>query len=178
MKRPLLIVALTYVGGVLTGNSFKSSLGPLFALSFLFLVVALTRTETRPHLLWVLVPLVGWTNMATRKAVISPIDLRTLAGTNAEYLTLRGTLSETPSQRVYEHRDNESWHTLARLDVTALQRGTNWQPAFGRAALTTPGILGTNFFGGQIAEVTGVIRPPKGPAAEGLFDYGAYLRRQ
>src|SRR5439155_15486753 len=102
----------------------------------------------------------------------------TLVGTNLEFVTLRGTLCDTPSQRVYEHRDRGSWRTLARIHVAAMQRDTHWHPAFGRVAVATPGLLSENFFGGQTIEVTGVIRPPKGPAAEGLFDYRTYLRRQ
>src|SRR5262245_42711897 len=36
----------------------------------------------------------------------------------------------------------------------------------------------TNFFAGQTLEITGVIRLPKTAAAEGMFDYRAYLTEQ
>src|SRR5439155_26092783 len=68
-----------------------------------------------------------------------------------EYITLSGTLCETPGQRVYEHHGQESWHTLARLDVDALQRGTNWQPAFGRVAVTTPDRKSTRLNSSHVA---------------------------
>ena len=178
MKRPLATVALLYVSGVLLGEFLPLQLPGLFAFSVALALTSLVWAAGRGYLLCLLVALAGWTNMATRTAVLSPFDLRRLTGANIEYITLSGTLCETPGQRVYEHRGQESWHTLARLDVDALQRGTNWQPAFGRVAVTTPGVLGTRFFGGQTVEVTGVIRPPNGPSAEGLFDYRTYLRRQ
>src|SRR6266540_1573730 len=178
MKRPLAMVALLYAGGVLLGEFGPLPPPWLLAFSLALAVASFAWAAMRRYLLCLLIVFAGWTNRVTCTAVLSPWDLRTLTGTNIEYLTLRGALGETPSQRVYEHHDRESWHTLARLDVSAVQRGTNGQPAFGRVAVVTPGVLGTNFFGGQIVEVTGVLRPAKGPAAEGLFDYRTYLRRQ
>src|SRR5206468_151120 len=178
MNRPLAIVALLYVSGVLLGGFLSLHLPWLFAFSLCLAVASFVWRAARIYLLSLLAVLTGWTNLATRMAVISPCDLRTLVGTNLEFVTLRGTLCDTPSQRVYEHRDKQSWHTLARIRVAVLQRDAHWHPAFGRVAVATPGVLGTNFFGGQTVEITGVIRLPKGPAAEGLFDYRTYLRRQ
>jgi len=167
MNRPLAIVALLYVSGILLGGVLSLYLPWLFAFSLGLAGASFVWSTARVYLLSLLAVLTGWTNLATRMAVISPCDLRTLFGTNVEFVTLRGTLCETPSQRVYEHRDKESWRTLARINVAALQRDANWHPAFGRVAVATPGVLGTNFFGGQTIEVTGVVRLPKGPAAEG-----------
>src|SRR5437762_11586522 len=178
MNRPLASVAGLYLAGVLLGEFLSPPWPYLCAGSLALAAAAFLRAAARVRLVCLLLPIAGWTNMVTRTAVLSPFDLRALVGANLEHLTLRGALSETPSQRVYEHRDGESWHTLARLEVTALRRGTNWQSACGRVAVTTPGVLDAPFFGGQIVEVTGVISPPKGPAATGLFDYRTYLRRQ
>src|SRR5437667_2143197 len=178
MNRPLAIVALLYVSGILLGGVLSLYLPWLFAFSLGLAGASFIWSAARIYLLVLLAVLTGWTNLATRTAVISPCDLRTLVGTNLEFVTLRGTLCDTPSQRVYEHRDRGSWRTLARIHVAAMQRDTHWHPAFGRVAVATPGLLSENFFGGQTIEVTGVIRPPKGPAAEGLFDYRTYLRRQ
>ena len=178
MNSPLAIVALLYVSGVLLGGLLSPGLPWLFAFSFGLAGATFVWSAARVYCLSLLAVLAGWTNLATRTEVISPRDLRTLVGTKVEFVTLRGTLCDTPSQRVYEHRDKESWRTLGRIDATALQRDARWQPAFGRVAVATPGVLGSNFFGGQTVEVTGVIRLPKGPAAEGLFDYRTYLRLQ
>ena len=88
-------------------------------------------------------------------------------------------LRETPTQRVYERGQQESWRTMARIDVTALRLNRqSWQPAAGRMAVTTQGILSTNFFAGQEVEITGVAGRPKIAAAEGTFDYRAYLNEQ
>ena len=178
MNRPLAIVASLYACGVLLGNFLPLPLPWLFSLSLAVAGAAFFWGEARVYLISLLAVLTGWTNLATRMAVISPNDLRTWVGPNPEWVTLRGTLCDTPSQRVYEQRDRESWRTLARLQVAALQRDARWHPAFGKITVATPGVLGTNFFGGQTVEVTGVIHLPKGPAAEGLFDYRSYLRRQ
>src|SRR5262245_4407632 len=102
MKRPLLIVALAYVGGVLVGDRFTLPLGLLFAPSFLLVSLAVGWPRARPYLLWLLVPLVGCTNLTTRSAVLSPYDLRTLIGEQVEYVTLSGHLLETPEYRFFE----------------------------------------------------------------------------
>jgi ComEC/Rec2-related protein len=53
-----------------------------------------------------------------------------------------------------------------------------WLSARGRVLVVTPGTIPTNLFSGQRVEITGVLAPPPGAEAEGLFDYRAYLRRQ
>ncbi len=119
------MVALLYAGGVLLGEFGPLPSPWLFAFSLALAVASLAWAAKRMFLLCLLIVFTGWTNRVTCTALLSPWDLRTLTGTNVEYLTLRGALGETPSQRVYEHHDRESWHTLARLDVSAVQRGTN-----------------------------------------------------
>src|SRR6266496_1811731 len=178
MNRPLAIVALLYVGGVLLGAFLSLPVPWLFVVSLGLAGASFVWSAARVYLLSLLAVFIGWTNLATRSAVISPFDLRTLVGTNLEFVTLRGTLCDTPSLRVYEHRGKETWRTLARINVATLQRDAQWHPAFGRVAVAIPGVLGANVFGGQMVDVTGVIHPPKGPAAEGLFDYRTYLRQQ
>jgi len=177
MKRPLLIVALTYVCGVATANFFDVRLAFLFGLSLALATATLGWARTRPLLLWPLVFFAGWTNLATRTATLSQHDLRRIVGEQIEYVTVRGTLLETPTQRLYESGEKELWRSLARVRVTELRRGTNHLPAFGSVAASTPHLLDASFFKGQTVEVTGVIHPPKGPVAEGLFNYRAYLAR-
>jgi competence protein ComEC len=64
------------------------------------------------------------------------------------------------------------------VSVTALVRGSNWQPAAGRIAVATAGKLSADFFAGQNVEIAGVLAPPPAPLAQGLFDYQTHLRRQ
>jgi competence protein ComEC len=178
MKRPLVPVALFYGGGVLLGEFFPQPLRTLFVCSFALAVAAIFLSRARKILIWPLIVCVGWTNFVFRTAIISPNDLRLTQTHTAEIVTLRGTLTETPGQRVFIRGEQESWHTLARIHVREMCKRGNWQPAFGDVAVTTPGILGEKFFAGQTVEITGVLAPPQGPIAKGLFDWQKYLRRQ
>jgi competence protein ComEC len=178
MKRPLLPVALLYVGGILIARFI--SLPPPLLLAGSLSLAALTLAWPRARLagLCLLIVLTGWTNHTLRTAVLSPHDLRRILGEQPEITTVRGTLRETPLERVYERDRQESWRTMARIDVTALRRNRQaWQPAAGRMAVTTEGILSTNFFAGQEVEISGVAGRPKIAAAEGTFDYRAYLNQ-
>jgi len=96
-----------------------------------------------------------------------------------DIVTVLRSVRATPTQRVYARGQQESWRTMALVEVTALRRNRkSWQPATGRMAVTTQGVLFTNFFAGQKVEITGVAGRPKIAAAEGTFDYRAYLDRQ
>jgi competence protein ComEC len=179
MKRPLVPVALLYVGGILIACVIP--VPPLLLLigSLALAVLTLALPRARLVALGTLIVLTGWTNHTLRTAIISPCDLRRIIGEQPEIVTLRGILCETPTQRVYQRNQQESWRTMARIDVTTLRRNRRpWQPAAGRMAITTHGVFSTNLFVGQDVEITGVAGPPKSATAEGMFDYRAYLRQQ
>ena len=179
MKRPLLLVALLYVGGILIAGLVSLSPFLLLASSLGLAALALAWSRARSWLLYPLIVLAGWTNCTLQTAVISPHDLRLILGEQPAIATIRGTLREAPVQRVFEHNAEESWRTLARVEGTALRLNReSWQPATGRLAVTTRGLLSTNIFAGQTVEITGVVGPPKIAAAEGTFDYRAYLKEQ
>lgn len=178
MKRPLVAVVCCYATGLLLAELFQPPLVALFGIAFVVLVLVLVLEKFRPWLIWPLLALVGWVNFAVHTQVISPQDLRSLLSNEPELVTVRGTLAETPSQRVYVHDEIESWRTLARLEVTMLARGTNWQPASGPIIVATPGKLPAEFFQGQVVEIAGIIAWPPIPVAKGLFDYRTFLRRQ
>jgi competence protein ComEC len=178
MKRPLTTVALIYVAGVLGANWLPLPLGWLLLCS-LFLAWLTLRSEShRTGLLACFVFLLGWTNLAWHTAIISPRDLRVLLGDRIELTTLRARLLESPTQRVLIRDDAEIWRSLVRVEALALFHKTNWEPAFGQVLVSTPGLLPATFFAGQTVDIIGVLQPPKGPVAEGLFDYRAYLRWQ
>lgn len=178
MKRPLLRVALFYVAGLLLADRVNVPPGGLLLLSTAVALLTLLWPRARPALVWPLALLLGCTNLAWRTAILSPDDLRVLAGERTELAAVRGRLLETPWQRVYEREEEESWRTHAVVQVEALRRDDRWQPAGGTVAVTTPGVLGAEFFAGQQVEINGVLRPPKGPIADGQFDYRTYLNRQ
>src|SRR5260370_20526512 len=107
MKRPLIPVVLFYVMGILLGR-FTPPLPWLFVLSFSLALPALIWTRARPFLLCLLLILFGWTNLARHAAIISPYDLRTVAGERDVLGTFRGKLRETPHYRVYHHDARET----------------------------------------------------------------------
>jgi competence protein ComEC len=171
------MVALFYVAGVLGGRFVSFSPFLLLAAALGVAALAILWARLRSVLLCLLVLLTGWTNLTLRTAALSPNDLRAVLGDKPDIVTLRGTLRETPSLRVYDQGEKESWRTMARVDVTALcPNNKEWRPATGRVAVTTPGML-TNFFAGQTIEITGVMALPKIAVAEGTFDYRAYLEQ-
>jgi competence protein ComEC len=198
MKWPLLKPLLFYVTGVLLGHMVQVQPYLLLAASFIFLAVALSCTwlwrTSKPEaedkdrvdyfkawafrLLLCLILLVGWTNCSLQTAVLSPHDLRRIIGAEPKLATVRGTIIETPSLRVYELGETPSWRTLARIEVSAVHLDKqDWQPAAGRIAVATSGTL-TNLFGGQVVEIFGVLAFPKRPIAEGTFDYSTFLAEQ
>ena len=175
MKRPLVPVALCYAAGLLLAKAFQPPLFILFFGAFVLLGLSLCWSRARPWLLWPLLVSLGWTNLANRAAVVSPHDLREVVGDSAQIVALRGTLAETPSLRIFERDEQESYRTIAEVEVTGLNRGTGWQPAAGRILVNTIGELPAEFFSGQKVEITGVLAPPQTPLAPGLFNYRAYL---
>ena len=181
MKRPLLMVALCFGGGVLLAE-FSPIVPP--AVPFLvgsagLALLALCWARARPVLTWVAVFAAGAANLTFRQALLSPHDLRVIVGAKPEIVSIRGTLAETPYHRVYEHGDEQSWRTLAQLEVSEVRlRNGAWRPAYGRVIASTPGVVPGEFYGGSRIEIEGVIREPRLPVAEGVFDYRAYLSRQ
>src|SRR5712691_11756956 len=137
MRRPLLPVGLFYVAGILLSDLFFVS--PIFLLvSGLGLaLMTLLCGRARPWLLFALIVLTGWSNVALRTAILSPHDLRILIGDVPGLATIRGTLRETPTLRVFEHDDKPSWRTMAQLNVTAIRMAHQpWRQADGKIAVT------------------------------------------
>lgn len=178
MKRPLLVVTLPCVAGILTASYLPGSPWLLLAGSLSLAGVILVWARVRSLLLYPLVFLLAWTNYALHTAILSPHDLRNVLGEEPALVTVRGTLVETPTLRVHEPDEEDSWRTMARVDVSGLRPNREgWRPAKGLIAVTTPGML-TNWFAGETVEVFGVAARPRVAVAEGTFDYRAYLRQQ
>ncbi len=157
MKRPLVAVVSCYATGLLLAEFFQPPLVALFAASFLVLVLAcraeasarrrvLVLEKLRPLLIWPLLALVGWTNLASRTAIVSPNDLRALLGDTNAIVTVRGTLIETPHLRITERDDRQTERSVTQVRVSALGRNANWQPACGSIIVTTPGAASRSKF--------------------------------
>jgi DNA internalization-related competence protein ComEC/Rec2 len=179
MKRPLLGVALFYTSGILLADWLSFPLVPLCASAFLAALLALLVRGQPQAPLALLLVLAGAVNLTQQTTPLSPHDLRCLVADRSELATARGSLVETPYQRLYEHHEEQPWRTVALIDVTAVRWAKgDWQTARGRVAVSVPGVLSREFFAAQTVEFAGVLRPPAGRVAEGLFDYRTYLRRQ
>src|SRR5208283_3387081 len=187
MKRPFVAVVSCYAIGLLLAGMFRPPLVALYGIALVVLVLAcraeasarrrvLVLEKIRPLLLWLLVALAGWTNLASRTAIVSPNDLRALLGDTSAIVTVRGILIETPHLRITERDGQQTERSVAQVQVTALHHDANWQPADGSIIVTTPDTLAASFFTGQPVEVTGVISRPAALLAEGLFDYRDYLQ--
>jgi competence protein ComEC len=178
MKRPLLPVALCYVGGLLLAEAVQPPLVYLFGISLALALGAICSARARSWLLWPLVICVGWTNLVQHTGILSPQDLRLIAGSEPILVNVRGHLPETPDRRLLERNGETFARTLAELRVTAIATNNVWQPATGRIMVSAKGELGPEFCGGREVEITGVLAPPPPPIAPGLFDYRTYLQRQ
>lgn len=177
IQRPLLPVALIYLAGVLVGNFVPFPLEGLFLLTVSVAGIAFLWRKFRAVLLCPLTLCLGVLNVTMHTATVSPHDLRTVVGGAEQYVTLRGTLTETPYHRLYEPKEELSTRTLARLQVKELRsKRDEWRPAVGEVIVSTPGILGGEYFAGRTVEVTGIMSTPRGSVAEGLFDYSTFLR--
>lgn len=181
MKRPLLTVALCYGLGIVLAEflPFRLPVVPLLAGTAALSLLALSWAKIRPALTWVVLFAAGFANFAFHQSVLSPHDLRTVVGAEPQIATIRGALTETPYHRVYEHGDEQTWRSLAEIEVTDLRlRDGSWRPAFGRVMVSTPGIVPAEFFGGRVVEIEGVLREPRLPVVEGVFDYRQFLARK
>src|SRR5258705_8223631 len=101
MKRPLILVALLYVAGILIAGYISLPPALLLVNSLSLAVVSLAWPRARLFLLCPFILLTGWTNAALRTAILSPHDLRCILGDQPELRTCRGRLRETPSFRVF-----------------------------------------------------------------------------
>lgn len=141
--------------------------------------VGLCWKRARLWFLALLILFTGWTNMVCRTVVISPYDLRTIISpANAELAKIRGTLMGLPTEHIFLRGGEEAWRSTMFVEVDEVCRNEKWQPAFGRVSVSTTGLLSSNFFSGQKVEIDGVIKPPTGPLAPGLFNYREYLKRK
>ena len=178
MKRPLLNVALLYAGGLLLANFLEWPPSVMLGAAVLIALAATFSSRGRTRLLPVLLVLTGMTNLRLHTAILSPQDLRLVATNEAEIVTMRGALRETPWLRVYEHDDEPVWRTVAQIEVHELRsRHGAWRPAAGLVMCGTRGALGPEFFDGRNVEVEGVLKLPQPPVVSGQFDYRTYLQR-
>jgi competence protein ComEC len=178
MKRPLLPVAVLYIGGILCGEVARLPLPFLFGASFLAAGCALVIPTVRPYLLGLLLVLTGWTGACWNTAILAPDDLRSLVGERGMAVRLRGVVVAPPAERIFERGQREISHFSVLIATQAIALDDKMQPAFGKVIAGAPGVLPENVFDGQTVEISGVLKPPNGPLAARMFDARAYYARQ
>ena len=175
LKGPFIPVAAAYMAGLLLGHWRPLPLPLLFGAWAVALFGAAAWPRRSAWLLAGALVLAGWTNLVARTALLSPGDLRAVLGEETRLGTVRGQLAGTPTQRVSLRGKQEIRRTSAVIEVEAVQLNAGWRPAVGKVAAAMPGALDAPFYSGRTVQVTGVLRRPNGPVAEGLFDYRAWL---
>lgn len=193
MNRPLIAGVAAYGSGLLLAQWFPSPVTACLAAGWMIIASSfaamlysligrrkLNVRVPRTVLLisvWVILALVGWMNFTLRTSVRSPVDLRVLLGDEPAWVTLHGTLAETPRLKIIQHEEQEKWRSVARVRVREMRRNneTDFQPATGEVLASTPDVLGADFFTGQPVEISGVMTRPPAPVAEGMLDFRSYL---
>jgi competence protein ComEC len=179
MKRPLLFPVLGFASGIAAAELWPMPM-PLAALIIgLGLIAGWRRTlASWPAAICVWAGCGALAYRATQEP-LDPDDLAAISGGQPVIARLRGELVESPSVRLSERRGVWVERTVVRLRVNAWRpRGGVWQRAAGDVAVSARGVPGPEFFRAQRVEITGVLSPPPGPAAPGMFDYESFLRRQ
>ena len=188
LRYPLLPIALCFTLGIVAAYAGKAPLSWMAAVAVTvgFAAIALRR---RWWILWPVLVLAGATHFTLRTAIIHSNDLRNILGTEPREAIIRGTIADTPYQRVFNRNGTEQWRTLARVQVDAIAlsdpadrsvRATDEKlvSATGEVIVGTPEVLAETFYKGQRVQIEGVIRQPAMAVAPGLFDYRKHLGRQ
>lgn len=176
MQWPLLAIGIFFTCGILAAHFISVPVQFLLFSGLALTLAALAVARLRPWLIWPAIFVAGAANYTLRTAILAPDDLRNILGSEPREATIRGTISQTPYQRVFGRDGNEFWRTLAQVEVEAIRIDDRWSSAFGEVIAATPEVLADHFYHGQRVEVPGVMRQPRTALAPGLFDYRAYLK--
>lgn len=178
MSQPLLRVVLLFGFGVALGQVLEPGLIWLLAGAGVLVVLAYAARSTRRVCLALLLVVAGWMNLNLRNAVLSERDLRLLVPEEPVLASVRGDIVGAPRFISSNYRDQIHTNLLGRLRVSAVNIEGCWQPAHGVISVRSRGFPGTGVHAGSDVELTGVLERPRGPLAEGLFDYRAYLKQR
>ncbi len=178
MNKPLALVALAYLAGIVAGELFPIPVALPLILAASAVLMALFIPQTRLSLIVLGIFLSGWANLLLHTSILSPADLRVLVEDQSEWVGVRGKMRTPPAARRYENRGEEVWRSTAEVEVFELRRGATWEPASGKILASANGLLGENLSIGCEVEITGALQKPRLPVAEGLFNYRQFLSRQ
>lgn len=171
-------MTLLYVSGVLWAEFV-----PLPVVCFLLigLIVSGTAIVFEQRRLWFVCGgcvLAGAANLAFRTAAISPFDLRNVIGEKVDLVRIQGRIAQAPVYRLAERNGKAVYRSTSQVEVELIRRRVDddWQAARGLVAVSTPGLLESDFFTGRKVELRGLLRVPPRSIAEGMFDYRTYLK--
>ncbi len=169
-------VALCLALGISIGHHLDATPAWIAAAATLAGIAAVLPNRSPTPWLAATLVLTGWTLISIQRAELSPHDLRLTTPDSDQLATLVGTLTAPPELRVSDFSAKPNPRFLAVLQVHARQRPDGSRvPAHGRVAIHTPGPIPDFILAGRRFAVSGVLRPPPGPRAPGLFNYRAHL---
>src|SRR2546423_14685011 len=124
---PLLGIALLFILGIAVADYTTPDWRCITAVACTFLFLAIALERARKYLLPASIIFAGAATLSLRIAILSHCDIRALMGAELRIATIRGRLTETPFQRVYERGNRENWRTIAfvALDSISFAGQTN-----------------------------------------------------
>jgi competence protein ComEC len=178
MKRPLGLVIIAYLLGILLGDALTLPVGLWLAAGLGVAALCLCIDRFRPWLLLPLLLLSGAANLALNQQTISPLDLRRTLGDEPALVTVRGRVETADLRASTPRAGEEALRTNARLRVEAVQMNGAWQPVHGWVLASSRVGEDPLLQVGQQVEVFGLSRVPPPAFARGMFDYRAHLARR
>ncbi len=182
LQRPLAFVTVAFLAGLVLSDRLQLPLGWTLTGFIVATLGAWCWRRARLYLVLAAAVLAGAATLTWRTAVLSPDDLRSLQGERAELVAVRATLLEPAvvrSMKSFRSKPGPEPHrSVVRARVSSLAgKDGVWKSATGDVLVTSPGDLPEGCGPGRHVQITGVLAPPPGPTAEGLFNYREWLRR-
>jgi len=179
MKRPLGLAIICHVFGIVAGDTLAVPLLAWLIPGLLLAGACIGSPRACYWLLPVLLFVSGAANLARHQQIISPLDLRELTPAEPVLASVRGRV-ERVDVRASIAGEDEVLRASARVNVRAIWLGTaaGWQPAHGWILASTRIADEPPMRAGEVVEITGLMRPPPGAFAPGMFNYRAHLARR
>ena len=178
MVRPLTLVASAYAVGIVASRVLEAPPWLFLGIAAGLLLRAAMSERGRWTMALALFAALGAAHHAIDAQPLSPTDLRRVLGAEPQIATVRGRLVGPPVLKRMLIDDERVDRSLGRIAVHAVQTRGEWRPASGELVATVAADLEGRFHDGQTVELTGVVAPPPGPKAPGLFDYRTFLANQ
>lgn len=176
MQQPLTPLALAAIAGISLAEFLQPPLSLLIATGFVSILTLVFWPRARPISLLLLTITTAALRFFDCFQLPAVDDLQTTVPTVPAIVTVRGELTDPPTQHSSFRNGSTRVHTTAFLEVLELKEGDRWIPCSGKIHATMSGELPALFFRSQHVELDGVLQLPKHSEAPGLFDHADYLR--